>query len=100
MSDETCSKRPPSSRPIAWLSGEYVANAMEYVDDGVAPVVSVELDGKNKRIVITDNGRGMDREGLINFFLMHGENQDRKRGRGVEECSGPVRLQPSALGRS
>lgn len=62
--------------------GEYVANAMEYVDEGVAPIVSVELDGRKRRIQIADNGRGMDRDGLINFFLMHGENQDRKVGRG------------------
>lgn len=62
--------------------GEYVANSMEYVDDGVVPVINVLLDGKNRRIAISDNGRGMDRDGLANFFLMHGENQDRKRGQG------------------
>ena len=35
----------------------------------------------NKKIVITDNGRGMDWAGLQNFFVMHGENVDRKEGR-------------------
>src|SRR5438093_6143290 len=30
---------------------------------------------------MTDNGRGMDWAGLQNFFVMHGENIDRKEGR-------------------
>lgn len=61
---------------------EYVANSMEYVDDGTIPTINVSLDSRGRKISISDNGRGMDREGLQNFFLMHGENQDRKRGRG------------------
>jgi hypothetical protein len=64
---------------------EYVANSLEYVDPGVAPKVTVELAPRDKRVVVTDNGRGMDHEGLQQFFTMHGENQDRKlgkRGRG------------------
>lgn len=61
---------------------EYVANSMEYVDEGAIPIVNVVLDSRGRRITISDNGRGMDHEGLRNFFLMHGENLDRKRGRG------------------
>jgi hypothetical protein len=61
---------------------EYVANAMEYVDEGTIPVISVTLDSRLRRIEVADNARGMNREGLQNFFLMHGENLDRKRGRG------------------
>ena len=60
---------------------EYVSNGLEYIDEGTNPVVKVTLDSKRKRIVITDNGRGMDWIGLKNFFIMHGENIDRKQGK-------------------
>jgi len=63
---------------VVW---EYVSNGLDYVDRGTNPTVSVKLDSKNHRIVIIDNGRGMDWNGLQNFFLMHGENLDRKGGR-------------------
>lgn len=61
---------------------EYVANSMEYVEEGTIPTIYVSLDSRGRKLTIADNGRGMDREGLQNFFLMHGENLDRKRGRG------------------
>jgi hypothetical protein len=61
---------------------EYVANGLQYVAPGVSPVVRVRLDSKGKKITISDNGRGMDWEGLRNFFVMHGENVDRKHGKG------------------
>jgi hypothetical protein len=63
---------------VVW---EYVSNGLDYVDVGSNPTVSVKLDSKNRRITISDNGRGMDWGGLQNFFLMHGENLDRKGGR-------------------
>src|SRR5206468_4019816 len=63
---------------VVW---EYVSNGLQYVNPGTNPVVRVQLDSKNKKIVITDNGRGMDWPGLQNFFVMHGENIDRKEGR-------------------
>lgn len=63
---------------VVW---EYVSNSLQYVDEGVAPEVYVTLDSKKKRITIRDNGRGMDWDGLTNFFIMHGENIDRKEGR-------------------
>lgn len=63
---------------VVW---EYVSNGLQYVNPGTNPVVRVTLDSKNKRIVITDNGHGMDWAGLQNFFVMHGENIDRKEGR-------------------
>jgi hypothetical protein len=63
---------------VVW---EYVSNGLQYVNPGTNPVVKVRLDSKNKTIVITDNGRGMDWAGLQNFFVMHGENIDRKEGR-------------------
>lgn len=60
---------------------EYVVNGLEYVDPGVSPRVTVSLDSRKKRVAIADNGRGMDWQGLKNFFVMHGENIDRKQGR-------------------
>jgi len=63
---------------IVW---EYVSNGLEYIDEGTNPTVSVTLDSKGKKIVVADNGRGMDWKGLQNFFVMHGENIDRKQGR-------------------
>ena len=62
---------------VAW---EYVSNGLQYVDAGTNPIVYVRLDSKAHKIRITDNGRGMDLEGLQNFFVMHGENLDRKAG--------------------
>src|SRR6267143_4610652 len=63
---------------VVW---EYVSNGLQYVNPGKNSVVIVTLDSKDKRIAITDNGRGMDWAGLQNFFVMHGENIDRKEGR-------------------
>jgi hypothetical protein len=63
---------------VVW---EYVSNGLQYVNPGTNPVVRVQLDSNKKKIVITDNGRGMDWAGLQNFFVMHGENVDRKQGR-------------------
>lgn len=60
---------------------EYVSNGLEYIDDGTNPVVKVTLDSKTKRAIIDDNGRGMDWKGLNNFFIMHGENIDRAKGK-------------------
>ena len=63
---------------VAW---EYVSNGLQYVDPGVNPVVRVKLDNKCKSITIVDNGRGMNWRDLSNFFIMHGENIDRREGR-------------------
>src|SRR4051794_14211301 len=60
---------------------EYVSNGLEYVDPGTTPTVIVKIDAKRDRIEISDNGRGMSFEDLRQFFQMHGENEDRKRGR-------------------
>lgn len=62
---------------VVW---EYVSNGLQYVDHGTTPVVHVKLDSKKKRIQIQDNGRGMSFSDLQNFFVMHGENVDRKKG--------------------
>jgi hypothetical protein len=63
---------------VVW---EYIANGLQYCRPGVCPQVDVTVDPANRRIRVQDNGRGMDREGLRNFFVMHGENLDRKAGR-------------------
>lgn len=63
---------------VVW---EYVSNSLQYVDLGTNPVVIVTLDNRKKRLTIADNGRGMNWAGLKNFFVMHGENIDRKEGR-------------------
>ncbi|MBN2575499.1 MAG: ATP-binding protein [Deltaproteobacteria bacterium] len=63
---------------VVW---EYVANGLQYVDGHTPPVVRVRLDDTRKKISIKDNGRGMDAADLENFFVMHGENLDRKAGR-------------------
>lgn len=62
---------------VVW---EYVSNGLQYVDPGTSPVVRVRLNKRKKSITIQDNGRGMDWDGLQNFFIMHGENLDRKQG--------------------
>lgn len=63
---------------VVW---EYVSNGLQYVDPGTNPEVRVKLKANPLRIVISDNGRGMDKHGLRNFFVMHGENVDRKEGK-------------------
>ena len=63
---------------VVW---EYVSNSLQYVDAGASPRVKVVLRSRKKQISISDNGRGMDWRDLQNFFVMHGENVDRKKGR-------------------
>lgn len=60
---------------------EYIVNSLQYISHGVSPVVTIDINNKQKKITITDNGRGMDADGLNNFFTMHGENIDRKEGK-------------------
>jgi DNA topoisomerase VI subunit B len=70
---------------VVW---EYVSNGLDYVDQGVAPSVYVTIDNAAKAITVEDNGRGMDWEGLKNYFIMHGENIDRKAGRATRGLFG------------
>src|SRR5689334_9199714 len=60
---------------------EYVVNGLQYVDRGVTPRISVEVNQKDRTITISDNGRGMNEKDLKQFFTMHGENLDRIQGR-------------------
>jgi len=69
----------PHEKMVLW---EYVSNSLQYIDPEISPEVRVSIiGGKNPRIVVTDNGSGMDLKGLQNYFIMHGENQDRKTGK-------------------
>lgn len=63
---------------VVW---EYVVNGLEYTDPGVSPLVKVSVETNPQRIRIADNGRGMDREGLVQFFTLHAENPDRVAGK-------------------
>jgi hypothetical protein len=61
---------------VVW---EYVSNSIDNAKEGQPVDVVVEITGSMIRI--SDNAAGMSREGLQNFFRMHGENQQRKRGK-------------------
>ena len=63
---------------VVW---EYVSNAVDNPKAGQP--VSVEVTVSGKRIVVSDDGSGMSREELRNFFQMHGENIRRGRGESV-----------------
>ena len=63
---------------VVW---EYVSNAVDNPKPNEP--VSVEVGISRVRVVITDNGCGMSREGLRNFFQMHAENIRRGRGESV-----------------
>jgi hypothetical protein len=60
---------------IIW---EYVSNSLDNARDSIPAVVAVEITSNYARIY--DNGLGMSRDELGNFFRMHGENLQRKRG--------------------
>lgn len=66
---------------IPKLVWEYVSNALDNPKPDEIIVVNVEISPKALRI--TDNGSGMSREELNNFFEMHGENIQRKKGKKV-----------------
>lgn len=82
---------------VVW---EYVSNGLQYVDPGIAPVVRVTLDSRGRTIVVEDNGRGMDLAGLQNFFVMHGENVDRRAGRCGRGRFGTGKSAAFGIGRS
>ena len=74
---------------IVW---EYVANSLDAGKEGAVATIAVEITSHG--VTISDNGQGMSREGLRNFFQMHGENAPnavrgiRVRGRfGTGKCA-------------
>lgn len=76
-----CASTFQTEKRVIW---EYVANSIQYVDPGVTARVEVTIDTAGNRIAISDNGRGMPWSGpggLQEFFVMHGENADRRIGK-------------------
>ncbi len=66
---------------VVW---EYVSNALDNAKEDIPVTVSVDLINREpKTIVIADNGSGMSRADLRQFFKMHGENLQRKKGKRV-----------------
>lgn len=61
---------------------EYVVNSLQYVEPGKTPRVQVIVQPRKRLIRIEDNGMGMDVDGLSHYFTMHGENTERRAGRG------------------
>jgi len=63
---------------VAW---EYVSNSLDNSKEGQLVNVAVEIYGSVMKIA--DDGMGMSRKDLQNFFQMHGENRQRMRGKRV-----------------
>jgi hypothetical protein len=60
---------------------EYVTNAIDSALPGTR--IRCEVEVAPGEVVVTDDGSGMTYAELSNFFQMHGENVQRKRGRSV-----------------
>src|SRR4051812_22755922 len=65
---------------------EYVSNSLDNASDGQQVNVAVEILATS--ITIADDGAGMSRQELQNFFRMHAENQQRLRGKRVRGLFG------------
>ncbi len=66
------------------MAVEYVSNGLDNPNGITQPVtvtVTIHRYGRAKTVTITDDGCGMDRAGLAEFFVMHRENAQRQRGR-------------------
>ncbi len=63
---------------VAW---EYVVNSLQYTDRGIPPKIQVDVSPRERRLTVSDNGRGMTAGDLGHFFTMHGENPERAAGR-------------------
>jgi hypothetical protein len=68
---------------VVW---EYVSNSLDNSKDGQP--VNVVVDIISSTIRIADDGSGMSRKDLQNFFQMHGENRQRKKGKRVRGLFG------------
>lgn len=64
-----------NSHTVVW---EYVVNGIQYREKKTNPQIYVIFE--KDKIIIKDNGSGMDLKGLKNFFTLHGENEERKAG--------------------
>lgn len=68
---------------VVW---EYVSNSLDAAKIGELAIVLVDI--KPGSIVVQDNGQGMSRKDLRNFFQMHGENTHRRKGKKVRGMFG------------
>tara|TARA_Y100001935_G_scaffold104760_1_gene86925 strand:- start:325 stop:1953 length:1629 start_codon:yes stop_codon:yes gene_type:complete len=75
---------------------EYVTNELDYRDKNIKPKIFVNFE--KDKITISGNGRGMDISGLNNFFTMHGENQERKKGVKIRGLNGTGKSAAFAIG--
>lgn len=64
---------------VAW---EYISNSLDNAKEDTPARVVVDLDG-SRCLRIADNGSGMSREDLRQFFQMHGVNPKRSQGKRV-----------------
>lgn len=63
------------------LVWEYVANSLDAAKENEPVVIIVDIT--SNYVTVSDNGIGMSRNDLENFFKMHGENIQRKKGKRV-----------------
>src|SRR5689334_2181847 len=82
---------------VVW---EYVVNSLQYIDEGILPKIQVVIRPRAHDIEIRDNGTGMTSSGLEeDFFRMHGENIDRRRGRAGRGKFGTGKVAAFGIGR-
>lgn len=68
---------------VVW---EYVSNSLDAAKAGEMAIVIVDV--RSGLITVQDNGQGMSRDDLRNFFQMHGENTHRRKGKKVRGMFG------------
>jgi hypothetical protein len=73
-----------TDKQVVW---EYVSNSLQYSQPGRPARVEVKIQPRQKKITISDNGRGMDWSGLQNFWTLHGQ---KPRSPGRPAGTGPV----------
>ena len=65
---------------VVW---EYVSNSLDNGKEDTPTTVVVDIRTDENTLTVADNGSGMSRSDLENFFKMHGENVQRKKGKKV-----------------
>ena len=78
---------------------EYVSNELDScVEIKRKPIIHVSFE--KDKLTISGNGAGMDKDGLQNFFTMHGENRARKKGIRVRGKNGTGKSAAFAIANS
>jgi hypothetical protein len=62
------------------------------INDMYQPEITLEIDGKNKKICLTDNGCGMSRSVILNNFLTVGNSRSKDPGYQSEKFSSIARF--------